>query len=137
MASTTTETTGVAAAEAAAQPARKRNAKPYFIVAGIEGTNVNYNCPTYTSSSNVFSFGVFNAAGVPQSIPLTVTARIDKSVVDMSGHPGASSWQICYASTTQFNALAGTGQQNVTIGGSPGYFTGLRPHRSPRRWSAG
>ena len=100
-----------------------------FIVAGIEDTSVNYSCPTYTSVSDVFSFAVFNAAGVPQSIPLTVTVRIDKSLVNMSGHPGASSWQICYASTTPFNAVPGTytpatDPEAATIGGVP-YNTGL------------
>ena len=49
--------------------------------------------------SDVFGFFVFNAAGVPQSTSLIVTLRIDKSLVQSSGHPGASSWQICYAST--------------------------------------
>lgn len=104
-----------------------------FVVAGIEGTGVSYSCPTYTSSPDVFSFAVFNANGVPQSIALTVTVRIDKSVVSMSGHPGASSWQICYASTTPFdaNAVPGTYTPSTstdppaaTIGGVP-YNTGL------------
>jgi hypothetical protein len=101
------------------------------IVTGMESINssFNYSCPTYTAMafSDVFGFAIFNASGVPQPITLTVTLRIDKSLVDISGHPGASSWQICYASTTSFNALAGTSQQNVTIGGNPGYFTGLLP----------
>ena len=99
------------------------------IVAGMESANssFNYTCPTYSAVSDVFSFAVFNAAGTPQPTLLTVTARIDKSLVTSSGHPGASSWQICYASTTNFPALPGTSQQNVTIGGIPGYFTGLLP----------
>ena len=100
------------------------------VVAGIEGegTGVSYSCPGYKSSQDVFSFAVFNAKGVPQSIALTVTVRIDKSVVNMSGHPGASSWQICYASTTPFqaNAVSGTYTPSTstnppaaTIGGVP------------------
>lgn len=99
------------------------------IVAGMESVNssFNYQCPTYTAVADVFEFGVFNASGVPQRISLNGTIRIDKSLVGTSGHPGASSWQICYASTTPFTALPGTAQQNVTIGGSPGYFTGLLP----------
>ena len=99
------------------------------IVTGMESVNssFNYSCPTYTAVADVFGFAVFNAAGVPQPTLLTVTVRIDKSLVDSSGHPGASSWQICYASTTSFTTLPGTSQQNVTIGGSPGYFTGLLP----------
>jgi hypothetical protein len=100
-----------------------------FIVAGIEDTSVNYSCPTYKSTSEVFSFAVFDAKGVPQSIALIVTVRIDKSVVNMSGHPGASSWQICYASTTPFNAVPGTftpatDPNAPTIGGIS-YNTGL------------
>jgi len=103
------------------------------VVAGIEGTGtgVSYSCPTYTSSPDVFSFAAFDANGVPQSIPLIVTVRIDKSVVSMSGHPGASSWQICYASTTPFNANAVSGTYTpasdpaaATIGGVA-YNTGL------------
>ena len=96
------------------------------IVAGMESVNssFNYQCPAYTAVADVFRFAVFDANGVPQSTLLTVTMRIEKSLVS-STHPGASSWQICYASTTQFNAVPGTSQQNVTIGGSPGYFTGL------------
>ena len=103
------------------------------IVTGIDGASVNYSCPTYTSSADVFGFAVYNASGFPQSIPLTVTVRIDKSVVNMSGHPGASSWQICYASTTPFSANAvpgtytpstSTNPPAATIGGVS-YNTGL------------
>jgi Domain of unknown function DUF11 len=99
------------------------------IVTGMESVNssFNYQCPTYTAVADVFSFAVFDANGVPQSIPLTVTIRIDKSLVQSSGHTGASSWQICYGSTTPFTALPGTSQQNVAIGGNLGYFTGLLP----------
>jgi hypothetical protein len=99
------------------------------LVAGMEPINssFNYNCPTYTAQafSDVFEFAVFDATGAPQPTLLTVTARFNKSLVDSSGHPGASSWQICYASTTSF---PGASQQNVTIGGTPGYFTGLLPN---------
>jgi hypothetical protein len=99
------------------------------IATGMEGVNssFNYQCPTYTAVADVFGFAVFNAAGAAQSTPLTATLRIDKSLVESSGHPGASSWQICYGSTTPFTAVPGTSQQNVTIGGTPGYFTGLLP----------
>jgi hypothetical protein len=103
------------------------------IVVGIEGgADFNYSCPTYTSVAAVVGFAIYNANGAPEStIPLTVTVRIDKSVVGMSGHPGASSWQICYASTTPFkaNAVSGTytaasDPGHATIGGIP-YNTGL------------
>jgi hypothetical protein len=106
------------------------------LVTGMEsgsvGSPFNFSCgttpPVYTPLSDVFNFAVFTASGDPApGITLSVTLRIDKSLVTPSGHPGASSWQICYASTESFNALAGTSQQNVTIGGSPGYFTGLLP----------
>jgi hypothetical protein len=97
------------------------------VVAGIDGagSGVSYSCPTYTSSPDVFSFAVFDANGVAQPIALTVTVRIDKSVVAASGHPGASSWQICYASTTPFTALPPPSPP-VTIGGVV-YQTGLLP----------
>jgi hypothetical protein len=106
------------------------------IVSGMDsgsvGSPFNFRCgtttPVYTPVSDVFNFAVFNSSGVPQpKVTLNVTLRIDKSLVTSSGHPGASSWQICYASTETFNTLAGTSQTNVTIGGSPGYFTGLLP----------
>jgi hypothetical protein len=104
-----------------------------FIVTGMEsgsaGSPFNFSCgttpPVYTPVSDVFSFAVFNAARVPQSIPLTVTLRTDKSLVNSSGHPGASSWQICYASTTPFTALPDT-SGIATIGGVK-YETGLLP----------
>jgi hypothetical protein len=102
------------------------------IVTGMESVksnpNFNFSCgttpPVYTPMSDVFSFAVFNA-GVPQSTLLTVTLRIDKSLVNTSGHPGASSWQICYASPTPFTALPNT-SGTATIGGVP-YDTGLLP----------
>jgi len=75
--------------------------------------------------SDVFGFFVFNAAGVPQSTSLIVTLRIDKSLVQSSGHPGASSWQICYASTTHFTPLPNT-SGTATIGGVT-FETGLLP----------
>jgi hypothetical protein len=123
-ASSATGTTSVTVTTSSAVPGD-------VIVAGVEGTDVNYSCPTYTSVAAVVSFAIFDANGVPQSIPLTVTVRIDKSVVNMSGHPGASSWQICYASTTPFSANAVSGTYTpasdpaaAVIGGVP-YNTGL------------
>jgi hypothetical protein len=100
------------------------------MASGSGGSPFDFSCgttpPVYTPLSDVFDFAVFNASGMPQQgVTLSVTLRIDKSVVTSSGHPGASSWQICYASTESFKALDGTSQQNVTIGGNPGYFTGL------------
>jgi hypothetical protein len=95
-----------------------------FITTGIGG--VSFSCGgTYKPVSDAFGFDVFNAAGVPQSTLLNATLRIDKSLVQSSGHPGASSWQICYASTSSFTALPGT-SGTVTIGGVT-YNTGLLP----------
>jgi len=59
----------------------------------------------------------------PQPTILTVSLEIDKSLVQSSGHPGASSWQICYASPSKFTALPGTSGTAV-IGGVT-YNTGL------------
>jgi hypothetical protein len=95
-----------------------------FITTGIGG--VSFSCGgTYKPVSDTFAFAVFSATGVPQSTLLNVTLRIDKSLVQSSGHPGASSWQICYASTSPFTALPGT-SGTVTIGGVT-YNTGLLP----------
>jgi hypothetical protein len=100
------------------------------IVTGIFDANgdqgVSYSCAgTYQPVADFFGFAVFNAAGVPQSIPLTVTERIFKSTVQSSGRLGASSWQICYASTTPFTAQPGTAG-TATISGVT-YDTGLLP----------
>ena len=103
------------------------------IVTGMESVksnpNFNFSCgttpPVYTPVSDVFSFAVFNAAGVPQSTLLTATLRTDKSLVNSSGHPGASSWQICYASTSRFTPR--TGPLGTEAIGGVSYFTGLLP----------
>ena len=95
-----------------------------FITTGIGG--VSFSCGgTYKPVSDVFGFAVFNAAGVPQATPLTASLEIDKALVKSSGHPGASSWQICYAATSPFKALPGT-SGTATIGGVT-YNTGLLP----------
>ena len=71
-------------------------------------------------------FDLLSAAGVPQpNARFNASLEIDKSAVQTSGHPGASSWQICYASTTPFTALSGTSGTAV-IGGKT-YNTGLLP----------
>lgn len=89
------------------------------------GSSFAFSCKTYTPVSDAFGFTVFNAAGVPQSTLLNATLRIHKSLVDSSGHPGASSWQICYASTSSFPAVPGTAA-TTSIGGVT-YYTGLLP----------
>jgi hypothetical protein len=100
------------------------------IVTGIFNANgdegVSYSCAgTYHPVADFFGFAVFNAAGAPQQIALTVTERIDKSLVQSSGRLGASSWQVCYASTTPFTALPGTAATAVISGVT--YDTGLLP----------
>jgi hypothetical protein len=97
-----------------------------FVATGIGGVSLTCN-GTYQAVSDPFGFALFNAAGVPQSTTLTVTLQIDKSLVKSSGHPGASSWQICYAApqTSPFTALPGT-SGTTTIGGIT-FDTGLLP----------
>jgi len=95
-----------------------------FIETSIGG--VSYTCNgTYQPVSDVFGFALFNATGGALSKTLIVTLTIDKSLVQSSGHPGASSWQICYASTSPFKALTGT--SGTTVIGGVTFNTGLLP----------
>ena len=76
--------------------------------------------------SDPFSFDVLSTSGMAQpGAQFSVTLRIDKKLVKSSGHPGASSWQICYASDVSFAAQPGT-SGTATIGGVT-FFTGLLP----------
>ncbi len=104
------------------------------IVTGVESVSsnpsFNYQCPTYTAVADVFNFAIVDANGVPQSVPLTVTVRIGKSLVSSSGHPGASSRQCCFGSPNQPPPVPGTAHQNVLLRGSSGYFAGLLPNCS-------
>jgi hypothetical protein len=88
---------------------------------------VSYSCgSSYQRTSDPFSFDVFSSSGLAQAGALfSGTLAISKSTVQASGHTGASSWQICYASTVLFKALAGT-SGTETIGGVL-YYTGLLP----------
>ena len=93
-----------------------------FITTGMGG--VSFSCGgTYKPVSDVFGFAVFSAAGAPLSTPLTASLEIDKTLVKSSGHPGASSWQICYAAQSRFAAVPDT-SGTVMIGGAT-YYTGL------------
>ena len=95
-----------------------------FLEVGI--VNYIYSCGgTYHPVSDPFSFALFGPGGVPQSTILNVSLEIDKSLVQSSGRTGASSWQICYASTSQFTAVPGT-SGTAMIGGVT-YHTGLLP----------
>jgi hypothetical protein len=79
--------------------------------------------------SDPLSFQVLSASGVAQaSAKFAVSLEISKSLVKSSGHPGASSWQICYAArhtSPPFTALPGT-SGTAMIGGVL-YDTGLLP----------
>jgi hypothetical protein len=92
---------------------------------GIGGAS--YTCRgTYRPVSEPFVFDVFSPAGVVQpSAQFAASLEISKSTVEASGHPGASSWQICYASKSPFTALPGT-SGTALIGGAS-FFTGLLP----------
>lgn len=98
-----------------------------FLGTGIGGGS--YSCATYQPVSDPFSFDVITASGdVPPGAQFTAVLRIDKSLVQSSGHPGASSWQICYASPTTsppFTAQPGT-SGTATIGDVT-FNTGLLP----------
>ncbi len=88
---------------------------------------VSYSCGgTYQPVSDPFSFDVLSTSGMTQpGAQFSATLRIDKKLVKSSGHPGASSWQICYASDVSFAAQPGT-SASATIGGVT-FFTGLLP----------
>jgi hypothetical protein len=96
-----------------------------FLAAGIGGSS--YTCAgTYQPVSDPFSFDVVSGSGDNQpGAQFTVTLQIDKSLVKSSGHPGASSWQVCYASMSPFTAQPGTAG-TATIGDVT-FFTGLLP----------
>jgi hypothetical protein len=96
-----------------------------FLGTGIGGGG--YNCPgTYQPVSDQFSFDVVSSSGgMGQGAQFTVVLRIDKSLVQSSTHPGASTWQICYASMSSFTPRSGN-PGTATIG-DISYFTGLLP----------
>jgi hypothetical protein len=96
-----------------------------FLGTGIGGGS--YSCAgTYQPLSDPFTFDVVSGSGDMQpGAQFTAILRIDKSVVLSSGHPGASSWQICYASASSFTAQPDT-SGTATIGDTT-FFTGLLP----------
>jgi hypothetical protein len=96
-----------------------------FLGAGIGGAS--YACRgTYRPVSEPFVFDVLSPAGIAQpGAQFAASLEISKSTVEASGHPGAASWQICYAAKTSFTAVPGT-SGTATIGGAS-FFTGLLP----------
>lgn len=100
-------------------------AQAEFLGVGIGGAS--YTCSgTYQPVSEPFVFDVLSPAGVAQpSAQFAASLEISKSTVKASGHPGASSWQICYASMSPFTALPGT--SGTAMIGGVSFFTGLLP----------
>lgn len=96
-----------------------------FLGVGVGG--VSFSCgSTYQPLSDPLSFDVLSQSGVADSGALfTSTLEIAKSVVQSSGHPGASTWQICYGSPQPFAALPGTAGTATIVGVT--YYTGLLP----------
>jgi hypothetical protein len=115
--SSSATTTGTVATSSAAQDE--------FLGVGIGGAS--YTCRgTYRPVSQPFVFDVLSPAGVAQpGTQFAASLEISKSTVEGSGHLGASSWQICYASRSPFTALPGT-SGTAMIGGAS-FFTGLLP----------
>jgi hypothetical protein len=102
------------------------NAAPSdFLGAGIGGAS--FSCRgTYQPVSAPFIFNVLSPSGAAQpDVQLTASLEIDKSLVQDSGHPGAASWQICYASTSPFTARDDTA--GTAVIGGVSYHTGLLP----------
>ena len=96
-----------------------------FLGAGIGGGS--YDCPgTYQPVSDPFSFDIVTGSGgMGQGGQFTAVLRIDKPLVQSSGHPGASSWQICYASTSLFTPRSGS--LGTAAIGDITFNTGLLP----------
>ncbi|HEY7323721.1 MAG TPA: hypothetical protein VH520_02750 [Streptosporangiaceae bacterium] len=96
-----------------------------FLGVGLGG--VTFSCgSSYKPLSDPLSFDVLSLSGSADSNAVfSVTLQLSKDVVKSSGHPGASSWQICFGSDRAFTALPGTGG-SFTIG-TVTYQTGLLP----------
>jgi hypothetical protein len=94
-----------------------------FVGVGLGGL-AGFSCSgSYQPASDPLNFDVLNPSGATSSALFTVTLEVSKQVVQSSGHPGASSWQVCFASNVQFPAQPGTSLQPI-IGGVQ-YYTGL------------
>ena len=96
-----------------------------FLGTGLGGSS--YSCATYQPVSDPFTFDVVSGSGDAQpGNTFTAVLRIDKSLVLSSGHPGASTWQVCYASANTFPTRSGDPNGTVMIGDVT-FFTGLLP----------
>jgi hypothetical protein len=121
--SSTTTTTGTVTTSSASSGE--------FLGVGLGGVSFSCNS-SYQSASDPLSFDVLSPSGAADSSALfTVTLEVAKSLVQASGRPGASTWQICFGSNVPFTALPGT-SGTTTIGGVT-YYTGLLPDCSKRQ----
>jgi hypothetical protein len=102
-----------------------------FLGVGIGGAS--FTCRgTYQPVSDPFIFDLLSPTGAAQrDAQFAASLQIDKSLVKASGHPGAASWQICYASTESFTARDDTA--GTAVIGGVSYHTGLLPDCSKTR----
>jgi len=102
-----------------------------FLGVGIGGAS--FTCRgTYQPVSDPFIFDLLSPTGAAQrDARFAASLQIDKSLVKASGHPGAASWQICYASTESFTARDDTA--GTAVIGGVSYHTGLLPDCSKTR----
>jgi hypothetical protein len=93
-----------------------------FLGVGLGG--VTYACGgSYQPLSDPLNFDVLNPSGTTSNALFTVTIELSKQVVESSGHPGASSWQVCFGSNVSFQAQLGTSGSFMV--GTTTYYTGL------------
>jgi len=97
-----------------------------FLGVGVGGTT--FSCgPSYQPLSDPLSFDALTPSGAADSgAVFTGSLEVAKSVVLSSGHNGASTWQICYASVQTFVPRPGTTLGSAIIDGVS-YYTGLLP----------
>jgi hypothetical protein len=94
---------------------------------GVGLGGVSYTCnSSYQPVSDPVNVDLLTASGSPVNGLFTATLEIFKNAVQASGHTGASTWQVCYADTSQFTVRPGTTQGTAVIGGVT-YYTGLLP----------
>ena len=115
--SSTTTTTGTVTTSSASSG--------QFLGVGLRG--VSFTCGgSYQPESDPLSFDVLSPSGAADSSAVfNVTLKLSKNAVQSSGHPGASTWQICFGSDIPFTARPGT-SGTATIGNVT-YYTGLLP----------